>query len=180
MVGYPTPTHPFPKLRMKQAPLGIMAAIVGAVRIGGPLWLRAIVGRAKENQADAEVELTTSTSRDVCELWNGSTIVRMMGSPGILQLIFLPDEWNKPEVGLFTLEEGKKVGKFELKKGKIEGALVQMPSKSEYQKVWCLSDRKNRSIWGFEKYIPQTFRQDYKRRREKLRNNGIAKEPTAE
>ncbi|ERF70464.1 hypothetical protein EPUS_04742 [Endocarpon pusillum Z07020] len=61
------------------APLGIITAIVGAIRVGGPAWLKAIIGRARENRAAAEVELMSSTSPDVCELWNGQTIVRMMG-----------------------------------------------------------------------------------------------------
>src|SRR5437762_441362 len=47
------------------APLGIITAIVGAIRVGGPGWLKAIIGRARENQAAVEVELMSSTSQDV-------------------------------------------------------------------------------------------------------------------
>jgi len=42
------------------APLGIITAIVGAIRVGGPDWLKAIVGRARETRASAEVELMSS------------------------------------------------------------------------------------------------------------------------
>src|ERR1700760_2040012 len=33
------------------APLGIITAIIGAVRVGGPNWLKAVVGRARESGA---------------------------------------------------------------------------------------------------------------------------------
>ncbi|KAF5598212.1 ankyrin repeat [Fusarium pseudocircinatum] len=66
---------------LAMAPLGILTIIVSAIRVGGPSWLKAIIGRARENLAAAEVELMSSTSQDVCELWNGSEIVRSLGSP---------------------------------------------------------------------------------------------------
>ena len=50
------------------APLGILTAIVGAIRVGGPNWLKALIGRAREGRAAAEMELMSSTSHDVCEL----------------------------------------------------------------------------------------------------------------
>lgn len=94
--------------------------MVGAIRIGGPLWLKAIVGRARESKASAEVELTTSTSEDVCELWNGITIVRIIGSPRILQLIDIPEKRDGPEYGLYALdEEAKANGILTLKIGTL-------------------------------------------------------------
>lgn len=92
------------------APLGIITAIVGAIRVGGPIWLKAIIGRARENRAVAEVELMSSTSHDVCELWNGQSIVRMMGSSPILELIYLHERRQEPDCGLFTLEEAERCG----------------------------------------------------------------------
>ncbi|KAF5710354.1 ankyrin repeat [Fusarium mundagurra] len=71
------------------APLGILTIIVSAIRVGGPSWLKAIIGRARENLAAAEVELMSSTSVDVCELWNGSEIVRSLGSPPVREFILL-------------------------------------------------------------------------------------------
>jgi hypothetical protein len=73
------------------APLGIITAIVSAIRVGGPPWLRAVVGRARENRATVEMELMSSTSHEVCELWNGEGIVRAMGKPKIQQIIYLKD-----------------------------------------------------------------------------------------
>ncbi|KAG5815696.1 hypothetical protein H9Q74_003370 [Fusarium xylarioides] len=71
------------------APLGILTIIVSAIRVGGPSWLKAIIGGARENLAAAEVELMSSTSVDVCELWNGSEIVRSLGSPPVREFILL-------------------------------------------------------------------------------------------
>ncbi|RYP44949.1 hypothetical protein DL768_008642 [Monosporascus sp. mg162] len=71
------------------APLGIITAIVSAIRVCGPSWLKAIVGRARENLAVAEAELVSSTSQEVCELWNGQQVVRCMGSAPIAEFICL-------------------------------------------------------------------------------------------
>ncbi|CUS14874.1 unnamed protein product, partial [Tuber aestivum] len=70
------------------APLGIITAITSAVRVAGPNWLKAVVGRARESGAVAEMELMSSTSHEVCELWNGQAIVRVMGSPDFLSRTF--------------------------------------------------------------------------------------------
>ncbi|KAI5809194.1 hypothetical protein BZA77DRAFT_364287 [Pyronema omphalodes] len=80
------------------APLGIITAIVGAIRVAGPSWLRALVGRARETRATAEVELMSSTSHEVCEIWNGEAIVRVIGTPIIVELLYfegLPPRWNE-------------------------------------------------------------------------------------
>ncbi|KAI5780928.1 hypothetical protein EDC01DRAFT_598895, partial [Geopyxis carbonaria] len=88
------------------APLGIITAIVGAIRVGGPSWLKAAVGRARENKGAAEIDLMSSTSDEVCELWNGQTIVRTMGKPEILQVVYyLEDETDEASFKLCSLEE---------------------------------------------------------------------------
>lgn len=96
------------------APLGIITAIVGAIRVGGPGWLKTIIGRARENHAVAEVELMSSTSHEVCEMWNGQNIVRIMGAPKIRELIYINPAKNLPEAqnddnektcGLYTLDQ---------------------------------------------------------------------------
>ncbi|KAL8365070.1 hypothetical protein RB595_004064 [Gaeumannomyces hyphopodioides] len=74
---------------LAMAPLGVITAIVGAIRVGGPSWLKAIIGRARESRAVAESELMSSTSNEVCELWNGQEIVRVMGKGPILEFIIL-------------------------------------------------------------------------------------------
>ena len=74
------------------APLGVLTAIVGAIRVGGANWLKRLIGRARENYADAEIELMSSVSKEVCELWNGKSIVRSRGNPKVKQIIHLPAE----------------------------------------------------------------------------------------
>ncbi|KAL4995046.1 hypothetical protein BDV10DRAFT_137681 [Aspergillus recurvatus] len=53
------------------APMGILTAVVSAIRVCGSPSLR-----AQEGAGNAEVELCTSTSRDVCELYNNGGITR--------------------------------------------------------------------------------------------------------
>jgi hypothetical protein len=94
------------------APLGVISAIVAAIRVAGPVWMRAVIGRARENRASAELELMSSTSRDVGELWNGESIVRSMGRPSVLQLILIWSEINDPKTfGLYTLKTALEEGK---------------------------------------------------------------------
>ncbi|KAF4850525.1 hypothetical protein CGCSCA4_v003757 [Colletotrichum siamense] len=56
------------------APLGILTIIVSAIRVGGPSWLKSIIGRGRENLSVAEIELMSSTSEESCELWNGRNV----------------------------------------------------------------------------------------------------------
>ncbi|MCJ1342203.1 hypothetical protein MMC31_000383 [Peltigera leucophlebia] len=72
-------------------PLGILTAVIGAIRVSGPRWMRAVIGRARETRAFAEFELMSSTSHEVCELFNGTYIVRAMGRPQLQQFILLDD-----------------------------------------------------------------------------------------
>lgn len=77
---------------LAMAPLGILTIVVSAIRVGGPMWLKAIIGRARENIATAEIELMSSTSKDVCELNNGKGIVRCQGSAPVWEYIILLPE----------------------------------------------------------------------------------------
>lgn len=91
------------------APLGMITAITCAIRVAGNKTLRAVIGRAREPGAQAEIEVmrlvpfspvccrnrakilmrsVSSTSPDVCELWNGVGIVRVAGSPDIIEVIY--------------------------------------------------------------------------------------------
>jgi hypothetical protein len=71
------------------APLGIITAITSAIRVGGPSSLKAIIGRAREGKGIIEVELMSSTSSDVCELWNGSGVARILGATDPLPIVEL-------------------------------------------------------------------------------------------
>ncbi|KAF4970276.1 hypothetical protein FSARC_2654 [Fusarium sarcochroum] len=61
---------------LAMAPIGIITTIICAIRVGDPSWLKAIIGRARENLAVAELELMSSTSNEVCEMWNGQQMIR--------------------------------------------------------------------------------------------------------
>ncbi|CAH0036540.1 unnamed protein product [Clonostachys rhizophaga] len=76
-------------LILAMGPIGIITIIISAIRVGGPKWLKALVGRARENLAAAEMELLSSTSKEVCELWNGSEVVRCMGKCSLTEFIIL-------------------------------------------------------------------------------------------
>lgn len=72
------------------APLGIITALISAIRVGGHNWLRTLIGRARENTADAELEIMSSVSHEICELWNGNSIIRTAGKPQVTTIIHLP------------------------------------------------------------------------------------------
>ncbi|KAF8253393.1 hypothetical protein K440DRAFT_516671, partial [Wilcoxina mikolae CBS 423.85] len=78
-------------------PLGIITAVIviGAIRVGGPNWLRAVVGRAREGHGVAEMELMSSTSESVCELWNCQSIDRLLGSPDLLELVYVTGNYDQ-------------------------------------------------------------------------------------
>lgn len=59
---------------LAMAPLGILTCVVSAIRVGGKKWLKALVGRARESLSTAEMEILSSTSDTVCELWSGTEI----------------------------------------------------------------------------------------------------------
>ncbi|KAI5839632.1 hypothetical protein DFP73DRAFT_613353 [Morchella snyderi] len=73
------------------APLGVITGVVSAIRVAGHPWLKALVGRGKEGLAQAELELMSSNSPDVGEMWNGQAVIRVLGKPSIFQFVYTPD-----------------------------------------------------------------------------------------
>ncbi|KAK4171560.1 hypothetical protein QBC36DRAFT_391045 [Triangularia setosa] len=65
---------------LAMAPLGIVTIMVAAIRVGG----------AGNRWQSAEMELMSSTSRDVSELWNGQGLVRVAGKGPVHQFIIMP------------------------------------------------------------------------------------------
>ncbi|CAF3624587.1 unnamed protein product [Fusarium graminearum] len=98
---------------LAMAPIGIITAIVASIRVGGPPWLKAVIGRARENLAVSEVELMSSTSKEVCEVWNGQEVVRCMGLAPVIEFICLlqfadagqSDNQPNPTIEVLKLEE---------------------------------------------------------------------------
>lgn len=75
-------------------PLGIVTALIGAIRVQGPKFAKAFIGRARENRSTVELELMSSTSDNVCEMFSGRGVVRTLGRPRLKQIIILPDIYN--------------------------------------------------------------------------------------
>jgi hypothetical protein len=68
-------------------PLGILTAVVSAIRVCGNQSLKAFIGRAQEADGVAEAELCSSTGLSVCELWSKGGISRVFGRPKILEIV---------------------------------------------------------------------------------------------
>ncbi|KAL6887264.1 hypothetical protein HDV57DRAFT_525688 [Trichoderma longibrachiatum] len=80
-------------------PIGAITTVVSAIRVAGPTSLKSLIGRARENLSAAEVEVMSSTSEEVCELWNGHSVVRCPGSANIYQFIcLLPKDFDPKSV----------------------------------------------------------------------------------
>src|SRR5438270_13619753 len=58
-------------------PLGILTAVVSAIRVCGSPSLKAFIGRAQESPGNAEIELLSCTSETVGEVWNDGGIARV-------------------------------------------------------------------------------------------------------
>ncbi|KAK3387811.1 hypothetical protein B0H63DRAFT_559261 [Podospora didyma] len=83
-------TSPLDYFIFAMAPIGILTAIVSAIRVCGTSSLRAFIGRSQEGDGVVEAELCTSTSRDVCELFNKGGITRVLGRPNVIELVHIP------------------------------------------------------------------------------------------
>ncbi|RSL60792.1 hypothetical protein CEP54_006607 [Fusarium duplospermum] len=78
-------------------PIGVLTAMVSTIRVCGHSSLRAFIGRSQEGEATVEAELCTSTSRDVCELFNRGGIARVLGRPNVLELVYNPMTYHEKD-----------------------------------------------------------------------------------
>jgi len=92
-------------LNFAAAPIGILTAIVSAIRVCGPSWLRSFIGRAREGPEVAEVELCSSTGRDVCEMYQNGVIMRAFGRPKLLEIVHDPMADDGLTAGIYTFSE---------------------------------------------------------------------------
>lgn len=75
-------------------PLGVPAAVIAAIRVGGYGSLKSAVGRAGERIGGIEKDLLSSTSNEVCELWDGEKVVKLEETkPFIQELIYVDEKW---------------------------------------------------------------------------------------
>ncbi|KAL3479172.1 hypothetical protein BJX99DRAFT_255703 [Aspergillus californicus] len=92
------------------APLGILTAVVSAIRVCGSPSLRAFIGRAQEGAGQAEAELYSSTSRDVGEIYNKGGIARSRANIFTFQKYMEADTqscWNRRWRYLWTGKRNK-------------------------------------------------------------------------
>lgn len=68
-------------------PLGILTAVVSAIRVAGGPFLKAFIGRAQESPGVVELELLSCTSDTTAELWSQGGISRVFGKPSILEVV---------------------------------------------------------------------------------------------
>jgi ankyrin repeat domain-containing protein 50 len=96
-------------------PLGILTIVISAIRVRGGSSLRAFIGRAQEGLGNVESEVCSSTSRDICEMYNKGGIARVFGRPRMIELVYDPnatadefvdeDDGNEATSGLYTFGE---------------------------------------------------------------------------
>ncbi|KAF1998489.1 hypothetical protein P154DRAFT_247937 [Amniculicola lignicola CBS 123094] len=89
-------------------PLGIITTVVSAIRVSRAGKLKVLIGRARESPATVEQELLSSTSDNVCELWNGREVVRQIGRCNSKEFIIYHDKEKGLQVG--DLEESVERG----------------------------------------------------------------------
>jgi hypothetical protein len=66
-----------------------MTVLVSAICVRGIKRLKTFIGRARESKATAEAELLSSTSDEVCEMWNGLDIAWTYGSSKIVHKVLV-------------------------------------------------------------------------------------------
>ncbi|KAF3936557.1 hypothetical protein ABW19_dt0202897 [Dactylella cylindrospora] len=77
------------------APLGLLTAVVSAIRVCGSASMRAFIGRAQEGPGVVEAELLSCTSQTTAELWNDGGIARVFGAPKILEIVVVEPQDGK-------------------------------------------------------------------------------------
>ncbi|KAF8847912.1 hypothetical protein BDZ45DRAFT_606723, partial [Acephala macrosclerotiorum] len=101
-------------------PLGILIAVVSAIRVCGSPSLKVFIGRAQESPGNAEIELLSCTSDGVGNVWNDGGIARVLGRPGVLEVVRFEVEENEyyegkdrcdkfSSAGIDLLEQAKEV-----------------------------------------------------------------------
>lgn len=72
-------------------PLGIIWVLTAILKTVGPTRLKKYILNTND-VASVEQDLMSSTSSEVCELWNGREVVRMIGRPVIKEFFVLDGE----------------------------------------------------------------------------------------
>jgi hypothetical protein len=78
----------FDSILFAMAPIGIITAITSAIRVGSIKLLKTLIGRSRESLESVEIELLSSTSQNVSEIWNGYDLVRESGNGNVLEVVY--------------------------------------------------------------------------------------------
>jgi hypothetical protein len=78
----------FDSILFAMAPIGIITAITSAIRVGRIKLLKTLIGRSGEGLEGVEIQLLSSTSQNVSEIWNGFDIVKESGNGNVLEVIY--------------------------------------------------------------------------------------------
>jgi hypothetical protein len=88
------------------APLGVLTAVVSAIRVSGNSTLRAMIGRAQEDPASSEKEILSCVSNSTGEIFTESGVARITGNPKILEIVV--DE-SQAQSGVVTVRKVSEV-----------------------------------------------------------------------
>lgn len=131
------------------APLGVITAVVGAIRVGGSKAMAATIGRAGEGRAAAEVELMSSTSGDIYEYWDGR-VVRERGKSPIIELVYVvPDGLDESENSILLRKWEDDVGIYDSKSARSLSngdSLLELASSHPDQLVRDIKDAPNLTL----------------------------------
>jgi hypothetical protein len=68
-------------------PLGVVWILSATIRALGPPFLKNAIGKGSEDPSLIEKDLMSSTSAEVCELWNGHNVVRLAAKGEIQEFL---------------------------------------------------------------------------------------------
>lgn len=91
------------------APLGVLTAVVSAIRVCGNSTLRAMIGRAQEDPASSEKEILSCVSDSTAEIFTESGVARITGNPRILEIVV--DESQAPSGTIAVRKVSEVAGK---------------------------------------------------------------------
>lgn len=75
-------------ISLAATPICIASVKMAAIRVGGPPWLKALVGRADETTATVELDLMSS-NLETTEVWNGRDLARCIGRGAVREVLVL-------------------------------------------------------------------------------------------
>lgn len=140
------------------APLGIITGTVSAIRMKGSGWLRSVIGRSSESKTIAALELTSATSTDICELWDGQSVVRVQGSPTFLAVVYKHEatpstggQLSEEDAALTSAEDAR------LLDSQHEGNSLSILSMEEAKQAVLLRPKKSFATDGASRMEGQTL-----------------------